>query len=106
KRMQANFAEGGKLFATPRPWRAIRYKRLAAPGISARAAIKTRRMPMSVMEMQPGEVGSLSARIYTKVREGLIVGNFAPGDRLLMQDLAEQLGTSVTPVREACLRLV
>ncbi|ANH07636.1 MULTISPECIES: GntR family transcriptional regulator [Shinella] len=61
---------------------------------------------MSVMEMQPGEVGSLSARIYTKVREGLIVGNFAPGDRLLMQDLAEQLGTSVTPVREACLRLV
>ena len=61
---------------------------------------------MSVMEMRPGEAGSLSARIYNKVREGLIVGNFAPGDRLLMQDLAEQLGTSVTPVREACLRLV
>ncbi|MBB3458106.1 DNA-binding GntR family transcriptional regulator [Rhizobium sp. BK313] len=61
---------------------------------------------MTVMEMQPGEIGSLSARIYNKVREGLIVGNFAPGERLLMQDLAEQLGTSVTPVREACLRLV
>lgn len=61
---------------------------------------------MNVMEMQPGEIGSLSARIYNKVREGLIVGNFAPGERLLMQDLAEQLGTSVTPVREACLRLV
>lgn len=61
---------------------------------------------MSIMEMQPGEAGSLSARIYNKVREGLIVGNFAPGERLLMQDLAEQLGTSVTPVREACLRLV
>ncbi|WP_105431545.1 GntR family transcriptional regulator [Neorhizobium sp. T6_25] len=61
---------------------------------------------MTVMEMQPGEIGSLSARIYNKVREGLIVGNFAPGERLLMQDLADQLGTSVTPVREACLRLV
>jgi DNA-binding GntR family transcriptional regulator len=61
---------------------------------------------MNTMEMQPGEIGSLSARIYNKVREGLIVGNFAPGERLLMQDLAEQLGTSVTPVREACLRLV
>ncbi len=61
---------------------------------------------MTTMEMQPGEIGSLSARIYNKVREGLIVGNFAPGERLLMQDLAEQLGTSVTPVREACLRLV
>lgn len=61
---------------------------------------------MSTMEMQPAEIGSLSARIYNKVREGLIVGNFAPGERLLIQDLAEQLGTSVTPVREACLRLV
>lgn len=61
---------------------------------------------MNTIEMQPGEIGSLSARIYNKVREGLIVGNFPPGERLLMQDLAEQLGTSVTPVREACLRLV
>jgi DNA-binding GntR family transcriptional regulator len=61
---------------------------------------------MSLMEMQPNEMGSLSARIYNKIREGLIVGNFAPGERLLMQDLAVQLGTSVTPVREACLRLV
>ncbi|KUM28721.1 GntR family transcriptional regulator [Mesorhizobium loti] len=58
------------------------------------------------MAMQRGEMGSLSARIYNRVRESLIVGNFAPGDRLLMQDIAEQLGTSVTPVREACLRLV
>lgn len=61
---------------------------------------------MSSMEMQLAEKGSLSARIYVKVREGLIAGNFVPGERLLMQDLAQQLGTSVTPVREACLRLV
>lgn len=61
---------------------------------------------MRVIEMQPNEMGSLSARIYNKLREGLIVGNFTPGQRLLMQDLAQQLGTSVTPVREACLRLV
>ncbi|WP_448955529.1 GntR family transcriptional regulator [Labrys neptuniae] len=61
---------------------------------------------MSLIEMQPNEMGSLSARIYNKLREGLIAGNFAPGQRLLMQDLAQQLGTSVTPVREACLRLV
>ncbi len=37
---------------------------------------------MTVMEMQPGEIGSLSARICNKVREGLIVGNFAPEERL------------------------
>ncbi|MGX5832163.1 GntR family transcriptional regulator [Mesorhizobium sp. 43Arga] len=61
---------------------------------------------MGVIEMQPGEMGSLSARVYNKVREALIIGNYTPGDRLVMQHLAEQLGTSITPVREACLRLV
>nr|WP_218169575.1 GntR family transcriptional regulator [Pseudomonas gingeri] len=52
------------------------------------------------------EQGNLSARAYYSLREGLIAGNFQPGERLVMQDLAERLGTSVTPVREACLRLV
>lgn len=57
-------------------------------------------------KMQPVETGSLSARTYLALREALIAGNFRPGERLLMQDLAERLGTSVTPVREACFRLV
>lgn len=58
------------------------------------------------MQIQPLEQGNLSARAYYSLREGLIAGNFKPGERLVMQDLAERLGTSVTPVREACLRLV
>lgn len=58
------------------------------------------------MNIQPLEQGSLSARVYMVLREGLIAGQFRPGQRLVMQDLAEKLGTSVTPVREACLRLV
>ncbi|WP_339499903.1 GntR family transcriptional regulator [Pseudomonas canadensis] len=58
------------------------------------------------MQIQPLEQGNLSARAYFSIREGLIAGNFKPGERLVMQDLAERLGTSVTPVREACLRLV
>jgi DNA-binding GntR family transcriptional regulator len=49
---------------------------------------------------------NLSARAYVSLREALIDGDFHPGQRLVMQDLAERLGTSVTPVREACLRLV
>lgn len=40
------------------------------------------------------------------MREALIAGDFSPGERLVMQDLADRLGTSVTPVREASLRLV
>lgn len=58
------------------------------------------------MNIQPLEQGNLSARAYVALREGLIAGQFRPGQRLVMQDLADQLGTSVTPVREACLRLV
>lgn len=58
------------------------------------------------MNIQPIEQGSLSARAYVALREGLIAGQFRPGQRLVMQDLAERFGTSVTPVREACLRLV
>jgi len=50
--------------------------------------------------------GSLSQRAYSVLRDGLINGHFRPGQRLIMQELAEQLGTSITPVREACMRLV
>ena len=58
------------------------------------------------MRMEPLELGNLSARTYVTLKDALIAGNFRPGQRLLMQELALQLGTSVTPVREACMRLV
>lgn len=50
--------------------------------------------------------GSLSQRAYAVLRDGLINGHFLPGQRLVMAELADRLGTSITPVREACLRLV
>jgi GntR family colanic acid and biofilm gene transcriptional regulator len=52
------------------------------------------------------DAGSLSQRAYQHLREGLIAGNFRPGQRFIMQDLADRVGTSITPVREACIRLV
>ncbi|GGM29183.1 GntR family transcriptional regulator [Pseudomonas asuensis] len=58
------------------------------------------------MKIQPLDQGNLSVRTYFAIRESLIAGNFKPGERLVMQELADSLGTSVTPVREACLRLV
>lgn len=61
---------------------------------------------MHSVKVAPVETGSLSARTYQSLRQALISGQFSPGHRLLMQDLAQQLGTSVTPVREACYRLV
>ncbi len=58
------------------------------------------------MRVEPLELGSLSARTYVTLKDALIGGSFRPGQRLLMQELSLQLGTSVTPVREACMRLV
>lgn len=49
---------------------------------------------------------SLSIKTYHALRETLILGEFAPGERLLLEPIAESLGTSITPVREACMRLV
>ncbi len=61
---------------------------------------------MTPSKIQPLELGNLSSRVYRALREALIAGNFRPGQRLVMHELAETFGTSVTPVREACLRLV
>lgn len=58
------------------------------------------------MRLERMDSGSLSQRAYAVLREGLISGRFRPGQRFLMKELAEQLGTSITPVREACMRLV
>ncbi|WP_042445133.1 GntR family transcriptional regulator [Azospirillum sp. B510] len=49
---------------------------------------------------------NLGGTIYQKLCEALMKGAFKPNDRLKIRDLAERLGTSVTPVRDAILRLV
>jgi DNA-binding GntR family transcriptional regulator len=48
---------------------------------------------------------SLSERAYRMLCNALLKGHFKPGDRLRIRDLAEQLNTSVTPVRDAIHRL-
>ncbi|RQT01293.1 GntR family transcriptional regulator [Burkholderia contaminans] len=62
-----------------------------------------------VIRMKPlarVEKSNLSSRIYEEIRSRLMNGQYAPGDRLRINDLAEKLGTSITPVREAIFRLV
>lgn len=48
---------------------------------------------------------NLSDTVYSELCDALIRGKFSPGDRLKIRDLAKQLGTSVTPVRDAIHRL-
>lgn len=51
------------------------------------------------------EYENLNSAVYSALCDALIQGRFQPGDRLKIRDLAEQFGTSVTPIRDAILRL-
>jgi DNA-binding GntR family transcriptional regulator len=48
---------------------------------------------------------SLAQSTYESIREKLLSGEIQPGDRLVNRTLAESLGVSVIPVREAINRL-
>lgn len=54
-----------------------------------------------------GRLGTatLHDRVYRRLAERIMAGAFRPGQTLSMQRLADALGTSTTPVREALRRL-
>ena len=49
---------------------------------------------------------SLASQVHDALAEMLLGGELVPGDRLSMRDLAERLGVSVMPVRDAVARLI
>lgn len=49
---------------------------------------------------------SLTTRAYERLRDSLMTGRLHPGDRLPFREVAQRLGVSVTPAREALLQLV
>ena len=54
---------------------------------------------------QAAPAESLVERAYARLRYALIVGQVIPGQRITLGALAHQLGTSMTPVRDALSRL-
>lgn len=50
--------------------------------------------------------GNLSEQVYGAIRSSLMNGRFSPGERLTIAGLAERMGVSITPIREAIFRLV
>lgn len=48
----------------------------------------------------------LRENVYSALCDAFTRGKFAPGDTVSLRHLADQLGTSITPVREAVRRLV
>jgi DNA-binding GntR family transcriptional regulator len=59
--------------------------------------------PAVAIQTAPAE--SLVERAYARLRYALIVGQVIPGQRITLGALAHQLGTSMTPVRDALSRL-
>ena len=56
--------------------------------------------------LQPVEREPLGDQVFAQIREALFAGRFEPGQRLVLRDLADSLGISITPVRDALNRMV
>lgn len=50
---------------------------------------------------EPASVGAASARVADHLREAILRGELRPGDRIRQEEVAERLGASRLPVREA-----
>lgn len=61
---------------------------------------------MVAARIAPIDQSSLRDSAYQSLRDAFTRGEFAPGDVLSLRSLADQLGISMTPVREAVRRLV
>jgi DNA-binding GntR family transcriptional regulator len=59
------------------------------------------RLPSEIPHLEPLSVLNLRNHIEDKVRAAILGGGFRPGDRLVETLIAEQLGVSRAPVREA-----
>lgn len=60
---------------------------------------------LAVGEVTPGRITSKADLAYQTILHGIQQGRFAPGSRLVLSQLAEELEMSVVPVREAVRRL-
>jgi len=61
---------------------------------------------MTSAKLTPVPRETVNDRVYREIRRALIRGLFEPGQVLTMQELANSLGVSTMPVREALSRLV
>lgn len=57
------------------------------------------------LKLEISEYKPLREVVFEVVRKSILEGKFAPGERLMETQLAEQLGVSRTPVREAIRKL-
>lgn len=56
--------------------------------------------------LKPIDRQTLWDRAYGEIRHALLAGRFAPGERILLREVAAELGISLTPVRDAVNHLI
>lgn len=62
-------------------------------------------MSVTPLALQPIAHATMNELAYARLKHALLSGRIEPGTTLTLRQLAEQLGTSVMPVREAVTRL-
>jgi len=62
-------------------------------------------MPTGKLKTKSVERHTLADQVYTFLKKGIINGDLQPGERLKELEIAQSLGASRTPVREALSRL-
>jgi DNA-binding GntR family transcriptional regulator len=67
--------------------------------------MKPRRSKPAAVAAGPGAPKSKADHAYELIRQRLLDGSTAPGDRLVIERLAREINVSVVPVREAIRRL-
>lgn len=61
---------------------------------------------MSLPRLKSIERSTLWDRAYVALKSALLAGRFAPGERVVLRQVADDLGISLTPVRDAVNRLI
>ena len=61
---------------------------------------------MSLPRLKSIERSTLWDRAYVSLKSALLAGRFAPGERVVLRQVADDLGISLTPVRDAVNRLI
>jgi len=61
--------------------------------------------PVGLKPIKVETYSSLSDLVFERLRQSILDGHFKPGQRLVERTLAQELGTSRTPVREALRKL-
>ena len=61
---------------------------------------------MTLIDLGQRQGETLTSAVFDALRRAVITGEFAPGERLRVRQLAERFGTGLSPIREALNRLL